>query len=145
MAGEKGAVWSSALLALVFNNVAAPNIGNAGGLQPSSVLGSLYIALHTADPTSGGNQGSNEVAYSGYTRATVARGGFTVTGNAVTPTAAVVFPAGTAGSSPTATFFSIGTAFSGAGELLYAGPITPNILCGNGITPELPAATVTEN
>jgi len=54
--------------------------------------------------------------------------------------------AGTGGSG-TVTHFGIGTASSGAGKLLYSGTVTPNIVCGNGVTPSLVAATtsVTED
>ena len=39
-----------------------------------------------------------------------------------------------------------GTVVSGAGKVLYAGTITPNIVLGNGITPKLTTATaVTED
>jgi hypothetical protein len=60
--------------------------------------------------------------------------------------AAVSFPAGTGGSG-TASYFGIGTAASGAGALLYSGTVTPNIVCGNGVTPQLTTAAglVTED
>jgi hypothetical protein len=147
MSGEKSSTWANALLALVFQNTAAANIGNTGGLQPSTVAGSLYFSLHTADPGPGGNQSTSEIAYTSYARVAVARssGGFTVTTNSVSPAAAVNFPTGTGGSG-TAAFFGIGTASSGAGELLYSGPISPTIVTGNGVTPQLTTATaVTES
>ena len=144
----KNNVYASALLSLVFNNTAMPNVGNAGGLQPSSVAGSLYLSLHTADPTASGTQSSSEVTYTGYARVAVARSsaGFTISGNSVNLTSLVAFPAGTGGSG-TATFFGIGTAASGAGSLLYSGAISPSIVTGNGITPEITTASnlVTES
>ena len=80
-----------------------------------------------------------------YARKTVARtsGGFTVTGNRVSPVADIEFAAGTGGSG-TATHLSVGT---GVGDyMLYSGTITPNIVCGNGITPVLTTATaITED
>lgn len=146
MAG-KSTAWENALLLLLFNNMAAANIGNAGGLLPSSVAGSLYLSLHTADPGPGGDQTTNEATYTGYARVAVARSsaGFTVTGNSVSPAANEDFPVGSAGSG-TVTYFGIGTAESGADTLLYSGTVTPNIVTGNGITPRLTtASTVTES
>jgi hypothetical protein len=37
---------------------------------------------------------------------------------------------------------SAGTAASGTGKLLYFGTITPNIVVGNGVTPQLTTASV---
>ena len=87
----------------------------------------LYVSLHTASPTAGGDQTSSECTFTSYAHVAVARGsGFTVTTNSVSPTAAVTFPA-TTGGSETATYMGIGTAASGAGKLLYWGPISPTI------------------
>jgi len=139
--------FENSLLLLVFNNTDIANIGDAGGLQNSATAGSLYFSLHTADPGEAGDQTTSEIAYTSYARVAVARSGagFTVTGNSVSPVAAVTFPAGTGGSG-TATHFGLGTAVSGAGVLLYKGTVTPNIVCGNGVTPQLTTATaITED
>lgn len=140
---SKSNAWENALLLLAFNNTNAANIGDATGLRGSSTAGSLYLSLHTADPGEAGDQTTNEVAYTSYARVAVARSGagFTVTANAVALAANNDFPAGTGGSG-TATYFGIGTAASGAGVLLYKGEITPNIVCGNGVTPRINAGTV---
>lgn len=143
----KSSVWRNALLFLIFHNDNAANIGDATGLRGSSTTGSLYFSLHTADPGVGGSQNTSECAYTGYARVAVARssGGFTITGDSVSPAAPVVFPIGTAGSG-TATFWAVGTAASGAGEILYSGTVTPNIITGNGVTPELTTLTaITED
>ena len=133
------------LLSLLFTNADFANIGDAGGLQNSATAGNLYFSLHTADPDEAGDQTTSEVAYTGYARVAVARSGagFTVTGGSVSPAAAVEFPAGSGGSG-TATHFGLGTASSGAGVLLYKGAITPNIICGDGVTPRLTTVTITE-
>lgn len=144
---SKSNAWENALLLLLFNNTNAANIGDATGLRGSSGAGSLYFSLHTADPGETGAQNTNEITYTSYARVAVARssGGFTVAGNTVTPAAAVTFPAGTGGSG-TATHFGIGTASSGAGVLLYSGTITPNIVCGDGVTPQFSTASnITED
>ena len=139
----KGTTFDNDFLALVFN--ATPNIANLMDNAASSPLTSLYVSLHTADP-SAGNQLTSEIAYTSYARVAVARtsGGFTVSTNTVVPASTISFPAGTGGSG-TASYFAIGTASSGAGKVLYSGTVTPNITCGNGITPQLTtASTVTE-
>lgn len=132
----------TALLSLIFTNSNFANVGDATGLRGSSTAGSLYFSLHTADPGEAGDQTSNEIAYTSYARVAVARSGsgFTVTNNSVSPAATVSFPAGTGGSG-TATYFGVGTASSGAGVLLFSGTVTPNIVCGNGITPQLTTAS----
>lgn len=128
-------------LELLFKNTDFALIGDAAGLQNSATAGSLYFSLHTADPGEAGDQTTSEIAYTSYARVAVTRGaGFTVSGNQVTPAAAVTFPAGTGGTG-TATHFGIGTDSSGAGVLLYKGAITPNIVCGDGVTPQLSTST----
>ena len=48
--------------------------------------------------------------------------------------------------SGTVTHFSVGTASSGAGKILYSGTVTPNIVTGNGVTPQLTTSTqITED
>jgi hypothetical protein len=86
MAGRIGNTAQSDLLKLVFQNIAMANVGNAGGLQPSTVAGSLFVALHTADPGAAGTQSTSEAAYTSYARVAVARssGGWTVTGSSPT-------------------------------------------------------------
>lgn len=149
MAGKSDA-WEAGLLNLVLNNTTFANVGDATGLRGSTTAGSLYVSLHTADPTDAGTQSSNEIAYTSYARVAVSRSGsgWTVSGTNPTqavPASTITFPAGTGGSG-TATYFGIGTASSGAGVLLYAGTISPSIVCGNGVTPSLTtASTITED
>jgi len=147
MSGYKGNTFQSDLLKLIFQ---ATGIANLADNTASSPLTNLYVALHTADPGAGGTQSTNEVTYTGYARVAVARtsGGWTISGSSptqVVPAATIVFPAGTGGSG-TATNWSVGVASSGATKILYSGPISPTIVTGNGITPELTtASTVTED
>lgn len=140
---SKSNSWETALLQLLFENTNAANIGDATGLRGSSTAGSLYFSLHTADPGEAGDQTTSECSYTSYARVAVARSssGWTVTGNAVAVDANVTFPAGTGGSG-TATYWGLGTASSGAGVLLYKGAISPSIVTGNGVTPQLTAGTV---
>ena len=140
---SKSNAWETALLALVFNNDNAANIGDATGLRGSSTAGSLYVSLHTGDPGEAGSQTTNECAYTSYARVAVARSGagWTVSGNAVTNAALVQFPQCT-GSSETATYFGIGTASSGAGVLLYKGALSASLAISSGIQPQFAAETL---
>lgn len=134
-------------LKLIFNNTTMSLVGDATGIVGSGAAGSLYFSLHTADPGEAGDQTTSEVAYTSYARVAVARttGGFTVSGNAVSLVANVTFPAGTGGSG-TAAYWGAGASSSGAGKLLYKGAISPSIVCGSGVTPQLTAGTaVTED
>lgn len=151
MAGKSNFAENLVLKLLFNQTVDATLAATAGSLT------SLYVALHTADPTDAGTQNSNEVTtgqYALYARVAVARttGGWTVSGNSpasVSPVAAISFPTtNSTGSGCTATHFSIGTLASGAGNILYSGAITPNIVIPAttaGVTPQLTtASTVTE-
>lgn len=140
---SKSNALENGYLQLLFTNTTFANVGDATGLVGSSVAGNLYFSLHTSDPGEAGDQTTNEIAYTSYARVAVARSGsgWTVTNNAVAVDADVTFPAGTGGSG-TATHWGLGTASSGAGILLYKGAISPNIVCGDGITPVLSAGTV---
>lgn len=144
---SKSDAFEQALLDLIFLNTDIANIGDAAGLQNSAAAGSLYVALHTADPGEAGTQTTNEISYTGYARAAVARtsGGWTRTGSTINPTANIDFPACTAGS-VTATHFSIGTLSSGAGMILYKAALSPTIAISAGVTPRLTTATaITED
>lgn len=127
----------TALLNLLFNNTAWAFIGNAGGLQPSSVAGSYHISLHTADPGEAGAQNTSEATYTGYARIAVARsaGGWTISGGNASNTAAIAFGACTAGSN-TITHVGLGTDASGAGNLILRGTLTASLAVSTGITPQ---------
>jgi hypothetical protein len=124
----------NSLLALIFNATLFANVAiNA----TSSPITNIYVSLHTADPGEGGDQSTNEATYGAYARVAVARtsGGWTVTGNAVTNTAAIVFPECTSGSN-TLTHFGVGSAVSGAGVLFYSGALTASLAVSTGIQPQ---------
>ena len=67
---SKGDTFENDLLKLIFNGTAIANIADNAATSP---LTNLFVALHTADPGETGNQSTNEVSYTGYARATVAR------------------------------------------------------------------------
>lgn len=97
----------------------------------------LYVALHTADPGEAGDQTTSEATYTSYARVTVARtsGGFTVSGNQASNTALIQFPQCTGGTN-TITHVSVGTATSGAGQILYSGALTSSLSVSSGIQPQ---------
>lgn len=141
---SKTNAFETDLLGHIFTNAAIAGLGDASGLQPSAVAGNLYISLHTADPGEAGTQATSEVAYASYARVAVARDsyGWTLAGNQVQNASPITFPTGTGGTG-TATHLGIGTSASGAGKLIYIGALAPSIVCGNGVTPIVPAATLT--
>jgi len=135
----KNPTFSNSLLALIFNATAIATIAQNNSTSP---LTNLYVALHTADPTSSGSQSTSEVAYTGYARVAVARtsSGWVVTGASVSPASTISFPACTGGTA-SATYWSVGTSSTGAGEILYAGAISPTLSISNGVTPQLTSST----
>lgn len=146
---SKTNAWENALLLLAFNNTNAANIGDATGLRGSSAAGQLFLSLHSADPGEAGDQSTSEVAYTGYARIGINRasgaGGFTVTGNSVSPTTQPIdFGACTAGTA-TATHLGIGTASSGAGVLLYRAPLSASISISAPNVPRVSTLTGTED
>jgi len=139
MSGGKSSQFCNDMLKLWFNAVGIPNLADNAATSP---LTTIYVSLHTADPGSGGAQTTSEAAYSGYTRVAVARtaAGWTVTGSSVSPASVILFPQCTSGTE-TETFAAAGTAASGAGKILYRGPISPVLAVSPGINPEITVAT----
>ncbi len=134
-----GDTFESDVLLLVFQNVSAALVGDSTGLVGSTVAGSLYVALHTANPGETGVQNTSECTWGAYARVAVARtsGGWTKSGTAPTQvanTAAVTFPACISGSE-SATYFSVGTASSSTGKILFYGALTAPLAISTGITP----------
>jgi hypothetical protein len=139
--------FETALLALIFNNTNAANVGDATGLRGSSTAGVFYISLHTADPGEAGTQSTSEAAYTGYARVSVARSsaGFTVSGNTVSNAAAITFGTATASPGSPVTYFGIGTDVSGTGNLLFSGALSGSYqpAVGNAPTFAIGALTAT--
>ena len=125
----------TALLNLLFKNIAWANVGDASGLQPSAAPGNFYVRLHSADPGEAGDQTTSEIAYTGYAAVAVVRGaGFTVAGDTISNAATVQFGECTAGTA-TVTHFTVGTAASGAGSVIYRGALSASRSISSGITP----------
>ena len=141
---SKSNTFENDLLALIFNGTAIANLADDAATSP---LTELYVSLHTADPGEAGNQTTSECAYTSYARVAVARtsGGWTITGNSVSPAANIDFPAAIGGTE-TATHVAIGTASTGTGKILYSGTISPNIAISTGVTPRIgTGSTITED
>lgn len=129
---SKSNVTENDLVKFIFNNVAMPSYGS-----------NLYLALHTGDPGEGGVQTSSECAYTNYTRILVSRdnAGWTVSGNQAVNTALVQFPQSASGPE-TATHFSVGTAFSGDGQILYSGILSASLVINNLVQPQFAAGSL---
>lgn len=125
----------TSLLLLLFNNTTWANVGDATGIVGSTAPGSFYISLHTADPGEAGDQTTSEATFTSYARVAVARsaGGWTVSGNSVSNTAAITFPACTGGSN-TITHFAIGRANTSTGQIIASGALSASLAVSNGIT-----------
>src|SRR5262245_533126 len=139
-----GDTTENAILNLVFRAVAWANYADnaASGAQTNTGW-----SLHTGDPGDTGNASTSEITYTSYTRVNVARttGGMSAaSGGSTSPAANVDFPAGTGGSG-TATHFataaSNATPPTGTQVILWSGTVTPNIVSGNGVTPQLTTAS----
>ena len=81
MAG-KTAVFENDLLKLIFHNLGISLIGDATGVPAAATAGSLYLSLHTSDPTDLAvvGQQSGETTYPDYARIGLVRalgGGYT--------------------------------------------------------------------
>ncbi|MDM4015853.1 phage tail fiber protein [Roseiconus lacunae] len=141
---SKSNVFENDLLQLIFNATPIANIADNAGSSP---LTNLFVALHTADPGEAGNQATNECAYTSYARVAVARtsGGWTVTGNSVSPNADINFPEATGGTE-SATHASIGVASSGSTKILYSGALSSPIAISSGVAPKIKSgSTITED
>ena len=131
----------TAIMSLIFNATAWANYADNAASSPQTATA---LALHTADPGDAGDMTTSEIAYTSYARASANRasgaGGWTVSAGVASLTTATSFAAGTGGSG-TATYFSVGKTGGGATAILFSGTVTPNIVCGSGVTPQLTTST----
>lgn len=128
------------ILKLYLNATAISLIADNTATTPST---EVWVALHTADPGDTGTQGTNEAAYTGYTRIAVARttGGWivgSVAAGSAQPVSAVTFPQATSTSTSTITHASIGmTSATTDGVIIASGTVSPNINISQNVTPNL--------
>lgn len=139
---SKGDTFENDWLKLIFNATTITGIAR----DDAAPITTITVALHTADPGETGTQATSETAYTGYARQTVARtsGGWTVTGNSVSPVANIDFPECTASPGAALTHFSVGTGVSN--KLLYSGTLSPNVTMAVGVIPRVKnTSTITED
>ena len=143
MAGAWGDNTANNIIKLFLLATAIANIADNAASSPITVVA---LSLHTASPA-GALQNTNEITYTSYTRLSRTRDnnastGWNVSSNTAALQALSSFAAGTGGSG-TATHFGLGkTTGTGATDLFFWGTVTPNIVCGNGVTPQLTTATM---
>lgn len=130
-------------LRLMFNNIGIPLIGDAIGILPSAVAGSLWFTLHSAAVAVGDDQTTHEATYTGWVRQAIARSGagFTVTGRTAV-TAAPVQPPDSAGNNQTLPWCSLGTSGAGAGKIIHAMPLLVPLVTVTGPLPAFPAGLI---
>jgi hypothetical protein len=120
---------------------------NLTGVDPAwRANANRYLALHTADPGEAGSQTTSECAYTSYARVAIGVGDWTDGGSTFSNTNLEQFPQCTGGSE-VVTHVSIGTAASGAGQIIYSGALSSSLSVSNGIKPQFAASalTVTED
>lgn len=134
----------TSLLGLLMTNVAAANIGDASGLQPSATAGVFWISLTvTPGHTEAGDQTTNEIGYTNYARQDEARStaAWTVSGDTCDNDNAIGFPAGGV-TGATAYGFGLGSDETGAGNLFLIGDLTAPLAISAGITPSFAAGAL---
>lgn len=141
---SKSNTFENKLLRHIFLNEALALIGDAVGLRSSTLEGNLYIGLANSDPGEGADQTTNEASYSGYARIAVPRNStyWDVTGNLVENLALIEFGEKLSGSAENITHFTVGTALSGAGMLLYSIALTPTRVLNTGGIPKFDIGTL---
>jgi hypothetical protein len=129
----------NAILDLIFRATAWANYADNAAASPET---NIVVALATADYTDTGTLSSNETTYTSYARQNVARstGWSAASGGSTSPASTISFPAGTGGSG-TVTHFATGKSGGGPAAVLWYGTVSPNIVTGNGVTPQLSTAT----
>jgi hypothetical protein len=137
----KSTATCNSILALIFNATAWADIAQNDGSGP---LTDLYLSLHTSTPGIGNSQLTNETAYTNYVRVAVARttGGWDVPSSGATANAALVQFAQCGVTGATITHVAIGTASSGAGNVLYAGALSSPLAVANLIQPQFAAGAL---
>lgn len=120
----------------LLQNATIPGVGDGTGLRGSTVAGSFYISLHTADPGAAGSQTTSEATYGDYARVAVVRSasGWTVVDEEGDNAALITFPTAASGTN-TITHFGLGTDSSGAGTLVGSGSLDSPLSVVTGVAP----------
>lgn len=154
---KTNACENSLLLLIFIDGQTFANIGDAGGLLGTSDAGAadnkspFYMSLHSSSPGETGDQSTNEISYTGYSRSNSPTSSgarrqtttdasscpfFTISGNQVTLGGGYVFPACTGGTA-TATHWGLGSNISGSGRLMYYGALNSSLSISSGIVPAI--------
>lgn len=141
----KSTATCNSLLNLMYRATAWANVADNAASSP---LTNTYVSLHTASPSTGDDQTTNETAYTNYARQAVARssGWDAASGGATANSATISFPqCGASGA--TLTHVAVGTALSSAGHVWHQGALNSSLAVSSGITPQFAAGalTVTES
>lgn len=135
----KGLTFSTDILRMVFWNYPITGLCDAA----TAPYASIYVSLHTADPTPSGDQSINEISYTGYARVPANRDTSTwaISNGVVTPKNPIVFPQMTGGTGGLVAYWAVGTSHASSGKILYIGSITPSIDVAIGVVPEFDVTT----
>lgn len=130
--------FETELATTLFQNADLANVGDAAGIQNSTVAGSTQLALTTVALTDASTLlTSNEVAYTGYARPTQARSavGWTVAGDTVSNAALIQFGEMTAGGPDTVVHLGLG--FIATGDVLRLHQdLAADLVINNGVNPQ---------
>lgn len=131
----------NSILALICNGTAWADLAEN---DSSSPITNLYLSLHTADPGVGGSQETNEATFTGYARLPVVRttSGWAVPSGGATENAALAQFDECTGSSNIITYVGIGKSVSGAGLMLYSGPLADARTISAGIQAQFAAGAL---
>jgi hypothetical protein len=107
----------------------------------------LYLSLHTGTIGAGGNQTTNEVAYTGYSRVAVTRsssGAFTAASAGASENGGLLqFGNPTAGSFPiNATHIALGVAASGVGTVIEFSDLASVLVINPNVQPQFAIGTL---
>ncbi len=126
-------------LDLFLTNVNFPNVGDATGLVKSTADGTFDLALNAGDAVTDAStvMTDNEVAYTGYSRPTIARttSGWTVTGDTASNDNLIQFGEMAGGGPDTATDVTMG--FASGSVLQVWGQVTADLVINDGVNPQL--------
>lgn len=98
-----------------------------------------YLAAHTANPGVGGSQTTSECAYTGYLRVAITAATAWTDTNPMLNNALIQFAKATAATGEQITHLSIGTATSGAGQILVIAELVDPLQMAINIQPQFSA------
>lgn len=117
---------------------------NLKGVDPAwRANANRYIALYTADPGEAGTATTNETAYTNYARVAVPIADWTDGGSTFSNTNLLQFPQCGATPGPALTHVAVVTTASGAGQILYSGPLNASLAIANLIQPQFAPGALT--